>query len=161
MSWKFLLETKTGSCQSLLQFGREKRVVTVYSSVIFDIMDILFKIEIEEEEMARGRSFGGAGNMNNMMRQVQKLQKQMEEAQEKVDATELEASAGGGMVTIRINGKREVLGVEIKPEIVDPEDVEMLQDLIQVAMNDALAKVADLQEKEVGGLTGGLNIPGL
>ena len=111
--------------------------------------------------MARGRSFGGAGNMNNMMRQVQKLQKQMEEAQEKVDATELEASAGGGMVTIRINGKREVLGVEIKPEIVDPEDVEMLQDLIQVAMNDALAKVADLQEKEVGGLTGGLNIPGL
>lgn len=111
--------------------------------------------------MARGRQFGGGGNMNNMMRQMQKLQKKMEEAQEKVNETELEATAGGGMVTVRINGNKEVLGIEIDPEIVDPEDVEMLQDMILVAVNDAINKANDLQEKEVGGLTGGLNIPGL
>ena len=112
--------------------------------------------------MGRGRTgFGGAGNMNSMMRQMQKLQKQMAEAQEKVDLTEVEASAGGGMIKVTMNGKRELLSVSINPEAVDPDDVEMLQDMIMVAVNDALKQVEKMQEKEIGGLTGGLSIPGL
>lgn len=110
--------------------------------------------------MARGRSFPG-GNMNNMMRQMQKMQKQMEEIQEKVNQTEVEASAGGGVVLVTANGKKEILSIKLDPEILDPEDVEMVQDMILVAVNDALNKASELQEKEMGQLTGGLNIPGL
>lgn len=112
--------------------------------------------------MGRGRAgFGGAGNMNSMMRQMQKLQKQMAEAQEKVDLAEVEATAGGGMIKVTMNGKRELLSISINPEAVDPDDVEMLQDMIMVAVNDALKQVEKMQEKEIGGLTGGLSIPGL
>ena len=111
--------------------------------------------------MGRGFNGFGGGNMNNMMRQMQKIQKQMEETQEKVDNTEMEASAGGGAVKVRINGKREVLAITIDPEIVDPEDVEMLQDMVLVAVNDALKQASELSEKEMGRITGGLNIPGL
>lgn len=111
--------------------------------------------------MAKGRSFGGAGNMGNMMRQMQKIQRQMEEAQQKVDEAEVEATAGGGAVTVRMNGKKELLSVKIDPEIVDPEDVEMLEDMVMVAVNDAFRQVAEMQEKEMGRVTGGINIPGL
>lgn len=112
--------------------------------------------------MAKGRGgFGGVGNMGNMMRQMQKIQRQMEEAQQKVDDSEIEATAGGGMVTVRMSGKKELLSVKIDPQIVDPEDVEMLEDMVMVAMNDALQQVAQLQETEMGKVTGGINIPGL
>ena len=111
--------------------------------------------------MGRGFNGFGGGNMNSMVRQMQKMQKKMEEAQEMIDQTELEASSGGGAVKVRINGKREILGITLDPEIVDPDDVEMLQDMIMVAINDAIAQITTLNEKEMGKLTGGLNIPGL
>lgn len=112
--------------------------------------------------MARGRGFqSGGANMNKMMKEVQKLQKQMAEAQEKVDAAEVEATAGGGMVKVVANGKKEILSIELDPEAVDPDDVEMLQDMIMVAVNDALNQVEEMQDKEVGGLTNGLNLPGM
>ena len=89
--------------------------------------------------MARNQfpNFGG-GNMQQLMRQAQKMQEQLTKAQEALDAKEYEATAGGGMVTCRINGKREILSLTIKPEAVDPDDVEMLQDLIMAAVNEAL-----------------------
>lgn len=106
--------------------------------------------------MARG--YGG-GNMNQMMRQMQKIQRQMEETQQKIDETVLEGSSGP--VKVEMNGKREVLRVSIEPEAVDPDDVEMLEDMLVVAMNDALKQVQELSEREMGRVTGGLNIPGL
>lgn len=105
--------------------------------------------------------YPGGFNRNNMMRQMQKLQKEMEEAQDKVKATVLEASSGGGMVKVTMNGDRELLSVDINPDAVDPEDVEMLQDMILVAVNDVLKQAGDLNEQEMGKLTGGINIPGL
>ena len=89
--------------------------------------------------MARNQ-FGGFGgpNMQQLMRQAQKMQEQMTKAQEELDAKEYEATSGGGMVTCRVNGKREVLSLTIKPEEVDPDDVEMLQDMILAAVNEAL-----------------------
>lgn len=112
--------------------------------------------------MARGfNGPRGGNNMNNMMKQMQKIQKQMEEAQAKIDETEIEATSGGGVVKVRVNGKREVLSLTIDPEAIDPEESEMLADMILVAVNDALKQAADLNESEMGRLTGGLNIPGL
>jgi len=101
------------------------------------------------------------GNMNNMMKQMQKMQKKMEEVQAQVDATELEATSGGGAVKVVVNGKREVLDIEIDPSVVDPEDVEMLQDLVMAAVNEALRKAEEFASKEMGKVTGGLNIPGM
>jgi DNA-binding YbaB/EbfC family protein len=111
--------------------------------------------------MARGGYPGMGGNMNNMMKQMQKMQKKMEEVQAQVDATELEATSGGGAVKVVVNGKREVLDIEIDPSVVDPEDVEMLQDLVMAAVNEALRKAEEFASKEMGKVTGGLNIPGL
>ncbi len=89
--------------------------------------------------MARNQfpNFGG-GNMQQLMKQAQKMQEQLTKAQEDLDAREYEATAGGGMVTCKVNGKREVVSLTIKPEAVDPEDVEMLQDLVMAAVNEAL-----------------------
>ena len=103
----------------------------------------------------------GGGNMQQLARQAQKLQQQMAKLQEELEAREYESSAGGGMVTVKVNGKREVLGIEIKPEAVDPDDVEMLQDLVLAAVNEALRQAADTTEREMGKVTGGLNMPGL
>ncbi|WP_300410757.1 YbaB/EbfC family nucleoid-associated protein [Lagierella sp.] len=113
--------------------------------------------------MARKGGFqrGGMPNMNNMMKQMQKMQKDMQEAQEKIEETEFTASAGGGSIEVTVNGKREVVGVKLDPEVVDPEDVEMLQDLLMVAVNDALNQVNEETEKSMGKFTGGMNIPGL
>ncbi|HZH93679.1 MAG TPA: YbaB/EbfC family nucleoid-associated protein [Tissierellaceae bacterium] len=111
--------------------------------------------------MARGGYPGMGGNMNNMMKQMQKMQKKMEEVQAQVDATELEATSGGGAVKVVVNGKREVLDIEIDPSVVDPEDVEMLQDLVMAAVNEALRKAEEFASKEMGKVTGGLNIPGM
>jgi DNA-binding YbaB/EbfC family protein len=103
----------------------------------------------------------GGGNMQQLARQAQKLQQQMAEMQAALDAREFEASAGGGMVTVKVNGKKELLALTIKPEAVDPEDVEMLQDLVLAAVNEALRQAAETIEREMGKMTGGLNMPGL
>lgn len=100
-------------------------------------------------------------NMGNMMKQVQKMQKQMQKAQEDLKEVTIQASAGGGMVTVTANGHKEIVDIEIKQEVVDPDDVEMLQDLVLAATNDALKQVDELVSKEMGKYTGGLNIPGL
>ena len=105
--------------------------------------------------------FPGGGNMNNMIRQAQKMQEQMLKAQEEIEETVLEASSGGGMVSVKVNGKKELLEIKIKPEAVDPDDVEMLEDLVMVAVNDAMSKADALSQDKMGALTGGMSIPGL
>lgn len=105
--------------------------------------------------------FPGGGNMNNMIKQAQKMQEQMLKAQQEIEETVLEASSGGGMVTVKANGKKELLEIKIKPEAVDPDDVEMLEDLVMVAVNDAFSKADALSQEKMGALTGGINIPGL
>ena len=113
--------------------------------------------------MARGGFPGGfgGGNMQQLARQAQKLQQQMAKMQEELEAREYEASAGGGMVTVKVSGKKELLSIEIKPEAVDPDDVEMLQDLVLAAVNEALRTANETTEREMGKLTGGLSMPGL
>jgi DNA-binding YbaB/EbfC family protein len=106
--------------------------------------------------MMRG---GGMGNMQNMMKQMQKMQKQMAEAQEELGEKKIEGSAGGGMVTVVVTGHKEVVDVIIKPEAVDPDDIEMLQDLVLAATNDALKKVEDLTNSTMGQFTKGMNLP--
>ena len=96
-----------------------------------------------------------------MMKQVKKMQAQMEKAQAELEEKEVEATAGGGVVKVRANGKKEILSIEIQPEAVDPDDVEMLQDLVTAAVNEALKQVDELVAQSMGKLTGGLNIPGL
>lgn len=110
--------------------------------------------------MARRGGFGG-GNMNQMMKQVQQMQKKMEEAQKEVEETIIKTTSGGGVVEVEINGKKEVVSINIDPEVVDPEDVDMLQDLILAAVNDAINQIDKVSEEKMGKLTGGLNIPGM
>ncbi len=104
---------------------------------------------------------GMGGQMQQLARQAQKLQEQMARTQEELDAREYEASAGGGVVTAKVNGKKELLALTIKPEAVDPEDVEMLQDTIMAAINEAMRQATETTEREMGKLTGGMNLPGL
>ena len=113
--------------------------------------------------MARGGFPGGFGgaNMNNLMKQAQKLQRDMEQAQKELESKEFEASVGGGAVVVKVNGKKEVLDVTMKPEVVDPDDIEMLQDLVISAVNEELRKVDDAQSSQMSKMTGGMNIPGL
>jgi len=100
-------------------------------------------------------------NMNKMMKQVQEMQKKMVEMQEELKNKTVEATAGGGVVKVVANGHNEVLSINIKPEAVDPEDVEMLQDLVVAAVNEALRKAQEMMAQEMGKVTGGMNIPGL
>ncbi|MBM7567666.1 YbaB/EbfC family nucleoid-associated protein [Paenibacillus sacheonensis] len=100
-------------------------------------------------------------NMNNMMKQVKKMQEQMLKAQEELGTKIIEGTAGGGVVTVIVNGHKNVQSITIKPEAVDPEDVEMLQDLVMTAINDALNKADELANKDMGKFTGGMKIPGL
>ena len=113
--------------------------------------------------MAKGfgsRGMGGMGGMNmNMIKQAQKMQQEMMKAQEELEAKEYEASAGGGVVTAVVSGKREVVSVTIDPEAVDPDDVEMLQDLIVAAVNVGLLLAAEDAGSQMQKLTGGLNLP--
>ena len=104
---------------------------------------------------------GGAGNMQNMIRQAQKMQEAMEKTQEELNAKEYTVAAAGGMVECVINGKREILSINIKPEAVDPDDVEMLQDMIKALINEAIAKVDAINSAEMEKVTGGLNLPGV
>lgn len=100
-------------------------------------------------------------NQKNMMKEIEKLQKQMEEAQERVDNMEVTATSGGGAVSVTVNGKNEVKGIKIDMELEGKEDVDILEDMLVVAINDALSQVKEKSDSEMGRLTGGLNIPGL
>ncbi len=104
---------------------------------------------------------GGAQNMSSMMKQVQKMQEDMTALQEELETREYEVSAGGGMVSVKINGKREIIAIDIKPEIVDPDDIETLSDVITAAVNEAIKKVDSTSESEMSKITGGLNMPGI
>lgn len=108
----------------------------------------------------RGFPMGG-GNMNNMMKQVQKLQKQMEKMQEQMQSNEYTASVGGGAVEAVVNGNKEVLKIKIDKDVVDPDDVEMLEDLVMSAVNEAMRTAENQMSTEMKKLTGGLNIPGM
>ena len=99
--------------------------------------------------------------MGNMMKQAQKLQAKMLRMQEEMAAKTVEATAGGGMVQVVANGRQQIVSIQIEKEVVDPDDVEMLQDLVLAAVNDALSKSQAMVSQEMGKLTGGLNIPGL
>jgi DNA-binding YbaB/EbfC family protein len=111
--------------------------------------------------MAKGKFPGVPGNMNNMLKQVQKMQKQMEEMQKDLEQKEVETSAGGGAVTVKANGKKEIVSIKIQPEVIDPDDIEMLEDLIMAATNEALRKADEMMTSEMGKITGGMNLPGL
>ena len=109
--------------------------------------------------MAKRGNFGGMGmpgNMNNLMKQAQKMQRQMEENQKALEEKEFSASAGGGAVEVVITGRREVIRVTLQPDVVDPEDIDMLQDLIVAATNEALRKVEQETTEVMSKLTGGL-----
>jgi len=100
-------------------------------------------------------------NMQHMMRQVKKMQEQMLKAQEELGSKTVEGSAGGGVVTVKVSGHKQILSIALKPEVVDPEDIEMLQDLVITAVNDALAKAEEMANEDMGKYTGGMKIPGL
>lgn len=103
----------------------------------------------------------GMGNMGNMMKQMQKMQKKMMAAQDELHVMSFEASAGGGMVTVTANGKKEITDVSINEEVVDPDDVDMLQDLVLAATNDVLKQIDDKTNDTMGEYTKGLNMPGM
>jgi nucleoid-associated protein EbfC len=103
----------------------------------------------------------GNGNMQNMMKQMQKMQKKMAEAQEELGEKQIEGTAGGGMVTVIVSGHKQVIDVKINEEAVDPDDVEMLQDLVLAATNDALKKADELTNSTMGQFTKGMNLPGM
>ncbi|MEG0371947.1 MAG: YbaB/EbfC family nucleoid-associated protein [Clostridium sp.] len=104
---------------------------------------------------------GMPGNMGNMLKQAQKLQKQLEESKSEVENKIFEATVGGGAVTVKANGKKEIVEINIKEEVVDPDDIEMLQDLIISAVNKAIAEADKEMGSTMGKLTGGMNMPGL
>lgn len=103
----------------------------------------------------------GKGGLGDMMKQVQKMQAKMEELQAELEKAEVEGSAGGGMVKCVVNGKGDVRSIAIDPEVVDPEEIEMLQDLIVAAINQAKEKAQELQSEQMSSITGGLNLPGM
>lgn len=104
---------------------------------------------------------GGAGNMNNMIKQAQKMQEEMGKVQTELESQVYDVTSGGGAVKVTITGKREVTAIELKPEIVDPEDIEMLQDLLVAGVNEAIRKVEDISEKEMAKITAGASMPSL
>lgn len=104
---------------------------------------------------------GGVMIDRKVLKQVQEMQANMVRAQEEVASTIVEGTAGGGMVTARLNGHQELESISLAPEVVDPDDVEMLQDLIAAAVNDAQRKLREITEQKMGAVTGGLQIPGL
>jgi DNA-binding YbaB/EbfC family protein len=104
---------------------------------------------------------GGGQNMNAMLRQAQKMQEDMAALQADLDAREYDISAGGGMVKLKINGKREIVALDIQPDIVDPDDVETLADVITAAINEGIKRVDSTNETEMAKITGGMGMPGL
>ena len=116
--------------------------------------------------MGKYKGFSGAGmntskNMNSVIKQAQKMQEEMERVQAELEEKTVDASVGGGVVEVQANGKKEILSIKIKPEAVDPEDVETLEDLVMLAVNEAIKKADDMMTEGMSEVTGGLNIPGL
>lgn len=103
----------------------------------------------------------GPSDMNSMIRQAQKMQEEMASMQEELEQREYEIAAGGGMVKLLITGKKEIKTIEISPEIVDPDDIETLQDIMTAAINEAIKRVEETASQEMSKLTGGLNLPGM
>ncbi len=103
----------------------------------------------------------GPQNMQSMLKQAQKMQEDMQAKQAELEAQEYEVAAGGGVVNVKINGKKEILSVKLNPEIVDPDDIETLEDLIVAGVNEAIKKVEAVSAEEMGKITGNLNMPGL
>jgi DNA-binding YbaB/EbfC family protein len=129
--------------------------------MVIAIRITMFKQEVKF--MAKGRfpGFGGA-NIGNLMKQAQKMQKDMERLQQELQDKTVEATAGGGAVTVIATGKKEIKEIIIKPEVVDPDDVEMLQDLILAAVNEALRQADEMTNSEMSKITGGMGgLPGL
>jgi len=114
--------------------------------------------------MAKKGGFPGGGgmpqNMNNLMKQAQKMQKQMEETTKDLEEKEVTASAGGGAVEVTVSGKKEVIKVKLDKEVVDPDDIEMLEDLIMAATNEALRKMEELSQSQMSKITGGMGMGG-
>ncbi|NMC63372.1 MAG: YbaB/EbfC family nucleoid-associated protein [SAR324 cluster bacterium] len=110
--------------------------------------------------MAKGFP-GIPGNMQGLLKQAQKMQEDLKKAQEKAEQLTVEAQAGGGMVRVVVNGKNRVLSLSIEKEVVNPDDIEMLQDLVIAAINEGMAKVQEAQKSEINKITGGISIPGL
>ncbi len=108
-----------------------------------------------------GGAGGGQAGMQKQLQQMQAMQNKMEEVQDELNKREVEATAGGGAISVTVNGKKEIISIKIKPEVVDPSDVEMLQDLVMVAANEALRQMEEISQCEMGKITGGLSIPGL
>ena len=110
--------------------------------------------------MAKRGGFPGGmgmpGNMNNLMKQAQKMQKQMEESQKELEEKEFTAAAGGGAVEVTVSGKKEITSVKLKEEVVDPDDIEMLEDLVMAAVNEAIRMQSDDEKEQLGKITGGL-----
>ncbi|MGI5881057.1 MAG: YbaB/EbfC family nucleoid-associated protein [Syntrophomonadaceae bacterium] len=104
---------------------------------------------------------GMGGSMKNMLKEAKKVQEQLVKKQAELEETEVEAASGGGAVTVRVNGRQEILSVKINPEVVDPEDIEMLEDLVLTAVNEAVRKSQEMVSEEMAKITGGFNIPGL
>ena len=104
---------------------------------------------------------GGPQNMQALIRQAQKMQEDMAAKQEELNAREYDVSAGGGVVSVKINGKKEILAIDLKPEIVDPDDIETLSDILVAAVNEAIKRVDDTNNAELNKITGPMNLPGL
>lgn len=109
----------------------------------------------------KARIQGGAPNQGNMMKQIQKMQEDMERIQAEVEATEYTSSVGGGAVEVTVNGSHEVLSIKMQPDVVDPEDIEMLEDLLISALNESIKKANDAMEQGMEKAKGGLSIPGI
>ncbi len=107
------------------------------------------------------KGMGGAGNMNAMLQQAQKMQEDMAALQEELDNREYDVTAGGGAVSVRISGKKQILSLDIDPEIVDPDDIETLSDILVAAVNEAIKRVEDTNSAEMSKLTGALGMPGI
>lgn len=107
------------------------------------------------------QGMGGGANMNNMLRQAQKMQEDIQTLQQELEDREYVTTAGGGVIEVTVNGKHQVKAIGLNPEIVDPEEIEMLEDLLVAAVNEAMRKVDEASEEEMSKVTGGLNIPGL
>jgi DNA-binding YbaB/EbfC family protein len=103
----------------------------------------------------------GGGSMNKMIKQAKQVQEQIVKMQEELKERELEISAGGGAITVRVNGKQELLAIKISPEVVDPDDIEMLEDLVMAAVNEGIRQSQEMVSTEMAKITGGFNIPGL
>ena len=104
---------------------------------------------------------GGPQNMQAMIRQAQKMQEDMAAKQEELNEREYDISAGGGVVNVKINGKKEILAIDLQPEIVDPDDIETLSDILVAAVNEAIKRVEDTNNAELNKITGPMNLPGL